>query len=98
MEAIAFASSEPKLATDEPLALNGPHWEQFKLSDGALVRKLKTDVDALKGSQTHMQQLLLAEAAIEHNLTLLTSDKCLANVVQAHGGDAVVFSGQDQVI
>lgn len=90
---LRFSALEPKFEPTGPLALGGPQWEQFRLRDGALLQKLKHDVDAINDSEIHVRELLLAEVAIEHRLTLLTADKGLADAVRIHGGEAVVFTG-----
>lgn len=95
---LRFSALEPKFEPAGPLDMNAPHWEQFKLRDGALLQKLKRDVEAIRGSEISLRRLLLAETAIEHKLTLLTYDDCLANVVQTHGGDAVVFNGRGSAV
>lgn len=63
------------------------------LGSGKIYEKLKAELDALNGNKrgNNVRDALIAEVAIENDYTLLTADKDLKNVCEAHGGKVLFY-------
>lgn len=76
------------------IVLNGSYRQDVKLWDSTLFKKLMDDFGRLCRSRSNARDILLAELAIINRLTFLTRDRCLANIVNRHGGRSVHFKGR----
>lgn len=83
---------KPKHASIGSIMLDGHYWEDFKLWDGSLFRKLKDAVQELSDSVCNTRDILLAEVAITNELIFLTANPRMADIVSRHGGEAVTLS------
>lgn len=68
-----------------------------KWGNGEIYEKLKGDLDALNGGKrgNNIRDALIAEVAIANGYTLLTADKDLKEVCEAHGGKVLFFAAID---
>ncbi len=64
---------------------------QARLSDGKLCEAPRTALDILEKKPNNIHDALIAEVAIIDRCTLLTCDKNLARVAEAHGAEVRQF-------
>ncbi|MGQ0723216.1 MAG: PIN domain-containing protein [Candidatus Eiseniibacteriota bacterium] len=66
--------------------------DHCKLGDGAIYTSVKSALDARNGRQAaNTADALIAEVALANDFTLLTADRDLAEVADAHGGRVALY-------
>jgi predicted nucleic acid-binding protein len=69
----------------------GAGFDQGRMTDGILASAIRSDLDGERKKRNNIQDALIAETAITTGFTLVTCDRTLRNVAQAHGCTVLFF-------
>jgi hypothetical protein len=82
-----------KLLPTESFLLDVSRLDHAKLGDGQLFTSIKTELDKLnRAKKNNNRDALIAEAAVQNGLTLITADEDLKSVTEQHSGKVIFFS------
>lgn len=68
-------------------------WQQLHLRNGVLRQKLRRHLEEHSETKINAYDILLADVALSNDLTLLTTNSYLAEVVRTLGGEALHLGG-----
>ncbi len=84
---LTLASSLSGILPTETTVTDVTRWDHAKLGDGLTYAALRAQLDSINGGrQSNIIDALIAEVCIVNKHTLLTADRDLARVTEAHGG------------
>ncbi len=77
--------------------VEGAGFDQGRWTDGILASAIRNDLNCERERRNNIQDALIAETAITNGFTLVTCDRALRDVAQAHGCRVVFFQKRTSV-
>ena len=90
---LQFATMTPTVVPTDSSVWDVSRFDHSRWSNGDLVNRLKTDLDAVNGGKANnWNDVLIAEISIVNGYVLVTCDFDLANVARKHGANVTYYA------